>query len=233
MQNKSILHILFFGLIATLWISCSEKAISPDNNRLGLEYFPLEIGQYRIYDVDEILYSISSFDTLKYELKETVVSSFENAEGGTTYTIHREKRNTGQETWKLDSVWSARKTNALAVSVENNISFVKMVFPVKNDLRWDGNVMNSLAEKQYVYDMNLEKMTFSEQEFSDLVKVIQSDVEENIVNRDERHEIYAKEVGLVEKYGMSLMYCTVDCPSQKTIVSGRFIQQTLTSYGQE
>ena len=233
MQNKSILHIFFFVLSAALLVSCSEKTISPDNNRLGLEYFPLETGQFRVYDVDEILYSISSFDTLKYQLKESVVSTFENAEDGITYTIHREKRNTDQETWKLDSVWSARKTNSIAVSVENNISFVKMVFPIKNDLRWDGNVLNSLAEKQYVYDMNLEKMTFSEQVFTDLVKVIQSDVEENIVNRDERYEIYAKEVGLVEKYGMSLMYCTVDCPSQKTIVSGRFIQQTLTSYGQD
>jgi hypothetical protein len=30
-----------------------------------------------------------------------------------------------------------------------------------------------------------------------------------------------------------LTFCTVGCPDQKTIIAGRFIEQTLKFYGQE
>jgi hypothetical protein len=213
--------------------ACSEKNITLDQDRLGLEYFPLEVGQYRIYDVDEIIYNISSFDTLKYELRESVVDSFENSEGSTTYTIRREKRLNDQVAWDLDSVWSARKTNSIAISVENNISLVKMVFPVENGTSWDGNIFNSSGERLFTYDLNVAPITIGSDEFTDLVKVIQSDIPENIVNQDQRFEIYATGIGLVGKNGIMLTFCTVDCPDQKTIIAGRFIDQRLKSYGQE
>lgn len=214
-------------------MACTEKTISPDDNRLGLEYYPLEIGQYRIYDVDEILYSISSFDTLQYQLRESVVDAFENAEGTTTYTIHRQKRDDEQAAWQLDSVWTARKTSTLAISVENNVSLIKMVFPIENDLSWDSNKFNQSGEKRFTYDLNVADTTLADQKHEGLVKVVQSEIEENIVNRDERYEIFAPNVGLIIKHGIRLSFCTVDCPAQKTIVAGRFIQQTLFSYGKE
>lgn len=231
-KGKTHWLILVFSALMFL-LACGEKTISPDDNRLGLEYYPLETGQYRIYDVDEILYSISSFDTLQYQLRESVVNAFENAEGTTTYTIHREKRNNDQDQWELDSVWTARKTSTLAISVENNVSLIKMVFPINNGLSWDSNKFNQSGEKRFSYDLNLADTTLANEKMTDLVKVIQSEIEENIVNRDERYEIFAPNVGLIVKHGIRLSFCTVDCPVQKTIESGRFIQQTLFSYGKE
>lgn len=233
-KNRSyFLHIWTLFLMVFVLGACSEKNITLDQDRLGLEYFPLEVGQYRIYDVNEILYTISSFDTLQYELRESVVNSYENSEGSTTYTIHREKRVNDQALWELDSVWTARKTNSVAISVENNISLVKMVFPIENGISWDGNIFNSSSERLFTYDLNVEPITVGADEFTDLVKVIQSDIPENIVNQDQRYEVYATGIGLVNKNGIMLTFCTVDCPDQKTIIAGRFIDQRLKSYGQE
>ena len=232
-NGSYFIHSWTLFLMVFVLGACSEKNITLDRDRLGLEYFPLEVGQYRIYDVDEILYTISSFDTLKYELRESVVNSFENLEGGTTYTIHREKRLNDQVAWDLDSVWTARKTSSVAISVENNISLVKMVFPIENGINWDGNIFNSSGERLFAYDLNVEPITIGSDEFTDLVKVIQSDIPENIVNQDQRHEVYASGIGLVSKNGIMLTFCTLDCPDQKTIIAGRYIEQTLKSYGQE
>jgi hypothetical protein len=231
---KTYLSLMWkVALVIFVLNCCSEKNITLDEDRLGLDYFPLEVGQYRVYDVYEILYNISSFDTLAYELRESVVNSFENSEVSTTYTINREKRLNDTELWKLDSVWTARKTKAIAVSIENNISLVKVVFPIEDKINWDANIFNSSGERLFTYDLNVEPMTIGNEEFSDLVKVIQSDILENIVNQDQRHEIYAKGIGLISKNGIMLTFCTVGCPDQKTIIAGRFIEQTLKFYGQE
>ena len=58
-KNRSyFLHIWTLFLMVFVLGACSEKNITLDQDRLGLEYFPLEVGQYRIYDVNEILYTI-------------------------------------------------------------------------------------------------------------------------------------------------------------------------------
>ncbi len=229
-SSKCILKLWLVLLV--LATACSEKTLSPDNNRLGLEYYPLEAGQFRTYQVKEIQYSISSFDTLNYQLRESVAGTFENLEGNTSYTIHREKRDNEQAEWKLDSVWTARKSSATLVSVENNVPVIRLVFPIANKLRWDANKFNQANEKWFEYETDEPDSTLAGQTFTGLIKVIESDIEENIVNRDERYAVYAPEVGLVIRWGITLGFCTVDCPDQKTIESGRFIQQTLIDYGQ-
>ena len=108
-----------------------------------------------------------------------------------------------------------------------------MIFPIENNLEWDSNVLNAASQKIFIYNTNLADTTLAGESLADLVEVIQSDIEENIVNRDQRSEIYARNIGLVIKTGITLSFCTVDCPDQKTIESGRYIHQTLTSYGVE
>ena len=222
----TLLSVLFY-------FSCSESTVTPDDSQLGLEYFPVEIGQFRVYDVDEIIYQISGNDTLNYELRESIVDSFENLEGALTYTVHREKKFDEVSGWQLDSVWTVRKNNTTLVSVENNVPIIKMVFPVENSTSWDSNQLNAGNQKLFFYNIDVEDMVVSADTLTDLVQVVQSEVDENIVNRDERFEIYAPNIGLIMKSGITLTFCTVDCPDQKTIVSGRFIDQVLTSYGSQ
>ena len=108
-----------------------------------------------------------------------------------------------------------------------------MVFPIENGTTWDGNILNASAQKLYSYDLDIPDTTVMEMAFSKPVKVIQSNIPENVVNRDQRYELYAENAGMIVNYGITLEYCTVDCPDEKTIEAGRFIHMTLKAYGEE
>lgn len=225
----SIVGILLMGCL----LSCGESTIAPDNSRLGLEYFPLETGQFRIYDAEEINYSILGSDTAYYQLRESVVDSFLNTENTLTYILHRESRANASAPWALDSVWTARRSSSTGVVTENNIPFIKLVFPLENGLTWDGNKLNKRQAELYTYDLDVPDTLLFENQFNSLVKVTHSDVPENVVNRDQRSEIYAPGVGMIIKNSIILAFCTQDCPVEKTIEAGRSIQLTLRSYGKE
>jgi len=227
------MHRVFFSLFVLVFLGCSESTIIPDTTESDLNYFPIQTGQYRIYDVDEVIFTVLRSDTSHYELKESVVDSFLNSTNSITYVVNRETRLTTSEPWSLDSVWTARISNTQAVLVENNINIIKLVFPIEQGLSWDGNELNSRNEKQFTYDLNVPDTTLFENQFSDGLKVVQSDIPENFINRDERFEIYVKGVGLIIKSTITLEFCQMDCPETKSIDSGRIFKATLKEYGSE
>ncbi len=223
----------FFVFLIIGAFACTESSIEPTDSQLGLDYFPLEVGLYRVYEVEETIYTVLNTVISHYQLKESVVDSFANAENKISYIIHRKTRADDTQTWQLDSVWTARRTAKHAIMVEHNISYIKMVFPVEHTLQWDGNALNAKEELLYSYDLNIADTTLNDIEYKENYKVIQSDVVENSINRDERYEVYAKGVGLIIKNSITLKFCQQDCPEEKTIDSGRAFKATLLGYGKE
>lgn len=227
------MHKIFWSLFVLISLGCSESIIIPETAESDLNFFPVQTGQYRIYDVDEVIFTVLSSDTSHYELKESVVDSFLNTANSISYVVNRETRLTSSEPWSLDSVWTARISNTQAVLVENNVNIIKLVFPIEQGLSWNGNELNSRNEKQFTYDLNVPDTILFENKFSNNLKVVQSDIPENLINRDERFEIYEKGVGLVIKSTITIEFCQMDCPETKSIESGRIFKATLKEYGSE
>lgn len=214
-------------------ISCSESEIASDTDRLGLHYFPLEVGNYRIYDVEETNYTVLETVTTNYELKESVSDSNYNAGGNLQYIIHRSTRLDETESWKLDSIWTAQKTTNIAVLTENNVPFVKLSFPIEHELEWDGNGLNTLASEVYIYNTELPDTTLSEMLYQNIVKVIQSERGEDFLGFEMKSETFAPNVGMIIKESSVLKYCQTECETEKEIQSGRDIVMTLKTYGKE
>ena len=125
-----------------LIIGCNEL-LAPEPERLGYEYFPLVIGDYRIYEVEVINYNLDgTVDTTNYQLKEIVADS-SLVGGGTSYRLDRYRRADAAVAWVIDSVWSARLNTYQAIVVEHNVPIIKLSFPLAEDRRWDGNAMNT------------------------------------------------------------------------------------------
>ena len=231
MKYGSRLTLVFLGWLLLL-VSCDTDSLEPDASRLGFTFFPLEKGFFRIYDVEEIQYSVLSFDTLRYQLKEQVVDSFLNQTDAYTYIVHRFSRPDENAPWGLDSVWTARQTPIQAISIENNVSFIKLVFPVNEDVSWDGNALNTNESDEYILQDLFNVKTINDQEVRTLT-VVQGD-EEDLLIRDERKEIFAEHIGLIEKTFIKLEFCDdSDCFGQKVIERGRALQLTLIDYGKE
>lgn len=234
-RSKSFRWILR-GLIAILVvifsISCNEsKDLGPDS--LGFGFYPLEVGQYRIYDVEEIRYLVTGFDTTTYQLRETIFDSIVSVDQ-TTYLLRRDIRESTVNDWQSDSVWTVTRTSTYLSITENNIPFMKLTFPVMNGRAWDGNSLNSRGELTFYYQ-SVNGPLIDSIDSEDHIRLIIEDIEENVTGVDLRSEVYVEGIGLVEKDYLTQKKCTSsDCGLDfGEVIAGRSLKQTLIEIGNE
>ncbi len=213
-------------LLLVFLLACGEREVIPPKVEPG--YFPLEIGNYWIYEVEETTHSLLEVVSSEYDLRETVVDTIGGAD--TTYLILQQRRSNEGEEWQADSMFTIRMTTSALIVTENNLAYARMAFPVELGKEWNGNAYNALPDTEYEY---VEAPTpLSELEFTNLIQVQLSDVEQNLVNQDQRYQIFAKGVGLVEKNYIRLNFVTSG-ENLGEIESGRILKQYLKEYGNE
>ena len=243
-MNFTLKYLNYLALSSALLIlGCStDDALPPvlsDAAPLGSNYYPLAIGRYAVYEVEDIRYSLrDGADTTRYQLREQVADSLVGAGGEIIYILERYAKNQPEDRWQLDSVWTVRRNEQRVVVVENNVPFVKLVFPFQEDLQWDGNRLNS--RPALTYALNLTDSTLRQEIgaawdslLDDSRTVVQRQLE-TLVNDSVLVETYAPAAGLIYKKTRILQYCAdEDCIGQQQIESGRLYRQTLIDYGQE
>lgn len=149
----SIYFLLFFIY------SCKKKDSVPPID-LGKNYFPIKVGNYIIYDVDSTVYDEITHlpSTYKYRLKEIITQAYQNDEGTTSYKLERyikwydSTKTYDQIPWQFQHVWTIIPYNTSIEEVEENIRYVKIIFPVKQNAQWNGNAKNTLGTKIYSYN---------------------------------------------------------------------------------
>ena len=223
-MHKHIPYIIV--LVSLLYLggcsSADDEAVELD---FGYDYFPLEIGNFREYQVLEVNFLSAGPDTSRYQLREEITDSIRNGDL-ITYTLERSVRANAQLVWELDSVWTTRITAREAVQVENNVPIVKIQFPVETGRVWDSNVFNTLSEQTYE-----SQLVMSDTLDRDVLRVIVEDIPQNIVLKDERSEYYARGIGLIYRDFETLNFCTVDCETVMEVESGRILDQRLIAFG--
>jgi len=214
-----------------LMISCSDELV---NNPLqpGYDFFPLTAGFFKVYQVEEV--DILGFvpDTSRYFLMEEITDSLISEDGSKKYFLTRSK-SIDSVKWTIDSVWTKQIIGQSAIVTENNVPYVKLTFPVEAGKIWNGNAYNTREEQDYTFvSMNSTSIADSTFSSQDLIQVVIADVEKNLVNQDQRTEIYVKGIGLVAKDYTTLNFCTVNCDELGATESGRVLKQELIAYGQ-
>lgn len=238
MRNKICFY--WASLLIILW-GCESEIIAPHGTRLGFNYFPLAIGNYTTYWVEDIRYAFGKDpDTSYYQLKEVVADSFPGEGGEVVYQLVRYSRGLESEPWHLDSIWTARKNMRRVVVVENNVPFIKLVFPFRRGVAWDGNALNSRAEQIYTLEATHEAVREEIQSPLDTLlakslTVIQQQSQDTIILYTQKLETYVEDVGLVYRKSVNLQYCASEpeCMGLGIIESGWRYKQTLIDYGKE
>lgn len=213
-----------------LWGCEAEK---PRPLASGTEYFPLSKGQYQIYSVQEVHYLSGSEPlTLNYELMSVVADSFPSPDGQYIYVIHRSTRENASTAWQALDTWSVRKEDSRVTVSEGNTPFVKMIFPVREGTRWNGNTFNTLGDDEYELKSAGQPLEVNGMTFEKTATVEQERNEDLIVFRDVRSEVYAFGVGLVKKEIIQFHYCTDDaCLGQQVIDEGIEMKMDIKEYG--
>ena len=225
---KSI-KFLVLGLF--FFVGCDENPIVVENESV---YFPLGVGTYQIYQIDQTVYSeLDPIEITRYQVKIETVDSFQTIDGEYQFVLYRSTRTTESDPWVYLDTWSAKRSVVRAIVQEGNTSFVKLAFPLRETREWDGNAFNTLGEDQYeAIDV---RKTFTVEglpAFPKTITVQQSDNQDFIVFQDKRSEVYAENVGLIEKKILQLYYSTLpeDIGKQK-IKNGVDYTQRLIQYG--
>lgn len=189
-------HLLGSLLLFLLMVSSCKK--ENEIIDLHLDYFPLEIGTWIIYDVDSIAYNDFTFtvDTFYFQVKEVVAADFTDNEGREAQRIERFYRQHPDSAWVIKNVWTANRTLKTAERVEHNVRFIKLVFPLGNSVSWDGNKANTRDEVTYEYDGIHEPFTMGSLSF-DSCLFVQQENELTLFSHKYGREVYAKHIGKV------------------------------------
>jgi hypothetical protein len=231
---SQILTYLLFSIIATsAFTACSTQTLDPSEVNLGVDFFPLEVGRYVDYQVENIEYrTITDPDTNRYQIRELIASEFTDINGAPAFRLERFIRATASNPWTLDSVWVAKRTANQAILIQSNIPLVKLTFPPEEQKPWDGNILNGLDQNLYeITDLN-KAFTIDTFNFAKTLKVVQSN-DSSLVSMDRRNEIYAANVGLIYKDSTVVTFCvtTPECFTQ--IETGRKSVQRVIGYGKQ
>ena len=197
---------LYITLFVVILFSCKKKEETFD---LGTDYFPIRAqGTYIIYDVQKITYGASGPDTSNYQLME-MTGDTATLNGQLYHKVWRYTRPNSSAAWPVqpDSVWQEYNNSVQAVKTENNVKFIKLVFPIEENKTWNGNVMNISSSDDYTMKNVDRSYTVNGHYFSKTLKVVQSD-DTSYVNEDQRYEVYAKGIGLIDKYVNTVLLCS-------------------------
>ncbi len=222
--------IPFLPILLILLGSCSDKEPLVLDDKA---YFPLTVGFYQVYEVTLTTYSaFNPPASLTYELKQEIVNSFENGEGGTTFVIHRHTRDANTAEWEYVNTWSARMDGQYALLQEEDNLYVKLIFPLQKNARWNGNTFAALEEDEYTLEKFLIRFTVSPGiEFENAVVVNQND-EVSLAYVDQRTEVYAPGRGLVFKESKVWSYNCSGGTCTGQITGGYHVRQLMKEYGE-
>lgn len=199
MKINQLLILLTLVLAVSLYSCKDDEEIELE--LIDYSYFPSDTGRWVVYEVEEINIDVPSdvYDTVRYQLKEVIESEYiDTIENRPTLRIERYWRESDFMPWEIKDVWVANLTNKTAQKVEENIRYVKLIFPIKENNSWNGNAYNNLGDNDYEItsvdiDENVNDIAF------DSVLTVTHDDLTTLVSKEYSVEKYVKNIGLVYK----------------------------------
>ena len=228
---KRYCFFFFLFISFNFIVTCKREVVSPVY--MGYDYFPSNPGHWVIYDVDSLYYD-DFHDTVfnyHYQIKEVIESIFLDIQNRPTQRINRFKC-VDSVNWYLADVWYSNITSSTAEKAEENVRFVKLIFPIASGKSWNGNAFNNLNGfdyPDYEYDNLYNPYSVNGTAFDSTVTVIQN-IDYNPIRQYDQFEVYAKNIGLIyKKYKMINIYFNPEQPD--TTYYGFDYTYKIVSYG--
>lgn len=166
-------------------------------------FYPLELGRFWEYRIDSVIFDRNAdipVRALSRWAKEEVVDTFLDLQGHPWYRIERYERESDTLPWSLKLVVAATIRGSEALRLENDLTFVKLHFPLAPFKNWNGNKYFDPATVVYISGEPVEMFKGWQYQVvesaPDWVSVRQADFE-NLLERRYSIEKYARDTGLV------------------------------------
>ena len=136
------LSTLSFILAVTIFVFSCKK----ENTELNFEriqnYYPITKGKYITYRLDSTVYTTlgTKKEVRAYIVIDVLDTSITDNLGKIAYVFKRSIRNSIDTTkWDLLTTYRVSIDSAKIAVTENNLRFVKLVSPLREELTWKGN----------------------------------------------------------------------------------------------
>ena len=135
--------IYLLSLLLLLITACKEELAEPIQVAEDQVYFPVELNRPVIYDVDSIVLFNTVrgvvYDTARSQVQEELVEAFVGADGEMVYRGLRTWRRNSTDPWQPSQSFTVTRNATRAQLTEDNLTFTKLVFPIRPGVSWDGN----------------------------------------------------------------------------------------------
>jgi hypothetical protein len=201
-------------LAASVFGLCLMPSCKKDNGNYAINYqnnyFPLDSGNYIIYNVDSITYNYNQLsyerDTVRFQWMRVVGDTFYDNQNRLSYKIYIYRRpDSTYSNWTIDRVWYATPATTNMQLIEDDLRFIKLIFPPALNETWGGNLyVPATANDQYSVFQNwnyyyentdttyiMNGLTFNN-------SLVVSEVnQQNLINKTLRTEVYVQNVGMI------------------------------------
>ncbi len=187
-----------FILVIIFCVSSCSKQKDETAIEYGFNFFPIDTVKNYIYAIDSISYNSNtkSIDTFKFTLKTKFELSFVDTNGNKTWRLKRFALYKNRTDFVETQNHFVQFSNNQYIYTENNVAYLKAIFPLKNNLNWNGNLYNSLIRIKseiifYNQDFSINDTTFL------MSTKINEEISEDFIFDIERFSVYQNNIGLV------------------------------------
>ncbi|MBS1927666.1 MAG: hypothetical protein IT254_10140 [Chitinophagaceae bacterium] len=223
-MKKIFFLLLISCLTAGILFSCKKSTqdfITPAISK----YVPLEVGKYIVYRLDSLVFVDfgTNTQTHSYEVKYEVSDSLTDNLNRKAFRITRFIRVNNTQNWTPDNTFMAVNYGTGYEFVENNLRFIKLKQPIRNDYSWKGNSfidtystdspVRYMDDWDYVYADVGQPLQLTNFSLPNTITVNERD--EVIGNPDDPQsyaekniskEVYAEDIGLVYRQFLHTEY---------------------------
>ena len=191
-------HTIYFALLF-LVVSCGDNIVeTPENINYGYQYFPVEVGYTWEYQIDSVLvFQGGDANIITSSFVQEKVTQLLSDDGNEkVYRLERSHKSKIDGSYALLDIWQITLDAEKATKTEENLKFIKLVFPALTNKKWDGNAFfdsdkefSVAANNVTIYqDWNYKieatglSQTFNDIEYNDVLHVSHID-EESLINK--------------------------------------------------
>jgi len=209
MKSKGFFYqfIIFLALAGLIVVTGCKKDNKQFSVNYGYNYYPVDSGHYIIYNVDSVTFNYDQInytrDTSRYQMQAFFGDTLHDLLDSVNFRLYYSTRADSNSSWGSPyETYGLRVTTNLQV-VENDIRFIKLIFPPQAAEQWMGNlyVPTTGAYTTYqgwnYYFENIDTtVVISGQTYNNAIVV--SEVNNvSLISKIVRTEIYAPNVGMI------------------------------------
>jgi hypothetical protein len=229
--NGRAFRIICLLIIGFLFQSCNDSTKEPVD---AYDYFPLTVGHYMIYDVQETVYSSGQKNPVisAYQEKDEVSRVTSGTDAGETYIVSRSTRKTSTDSWQKIKEYSIKQFPDKLIFNIDNQSLVPFIFPVDSKITWNGNMYNTLDPEAYHYEDINQPYQVENLSFDKTLTLVERRDTTSVIDYDLGLKRFALGVGLIYDEQTSYEYCqsSAECIGKDIIDSGSRKVRKLVDY---